>query len=124
MNKNILGLRTVIYYVPDLDKAKEWYSTAFGKPPYFDEPFYVGFEIGGYELGLLPEKEPIENKTVNIETYWGVEDIEAEHKRFIELGATEHTPITNVGGPLLVSTLFDPWQNVIGLIYNPAFKLP
>ncbi|MEP5613071.1 MAG: VOC family protein [Cyclobacteriaceae bacterium] len=124
MNKNILGLRTVIYYVPDLDKAKEWYAMVFGKPPYFDEPFYVGFEIGGYELGLLPEKEPIENKTVNVETYWGVEDIELEHKRFIELGATEHTPVTNVGGPLLVSTLFDPWQNVIGLIYNPLFKLP
>ena len=124
MNKNILGLRTVINYVSDLNEAKEWYTSAFGKPPYFDESFYVGFEIGGYELGLIPEKEPIKNKTVNVETYWGVEDIEKEHARFIKLGATEHTPITNVGGPLLVSTLFDPWQNVIGLIYNPLFKLP
>ncbi|MEP1095824.1 MAG: VOC family protein [Cyclobacteriaceae bacterium] len=124
MNTNILGLRTVIYNVANLNEAKKWYATAFGKDPYFDEPFYVGFEVCGYELGLIPEKEPIENKTVNVETYWGVEDIELEHKRFIELGATEHTPITNVGGPLLVSTLFDPWHNVIGLIYNPLFKLP
>lgn len=123
MNKNILGLRTVIYYVPDLPAAIEWYSDAFGKEPYFNESFYVGFEIGGYELGLIPEKEPMKNKTTNVETLWGVEDIELEHKRFIKLGAKEHTPITNVGGPLLVSTLKDPWDNLIGLIYNPVFKL-
>ncbi|MDP3909203.1 MAG: hypothetical protein Q8Q14_02335 [Gemmatimonadales bacterium] len=23
--------------------------------PYFDEPFYVGFNVGGYELGLNPD---------------------------------------------------------------------
>jgi len=48
----ILGLRTVIYHVSDLQRAKAWYSTAFDVQPYFDEPFYVGFNIGGYELGL------------------------------------------------------------------------
>ncbi len=71
MNKNILGLRTVIYLVPDLESAKEWYTKAFGKGPYFDEPFYVGFEIGGYELGLFPEPKPISNRSDNIETLLG-----------------------------------------------------
>ena len=46
------GLRTVIYHAPDLAAAKAWYAAAFGVKPYFDEPFYVGFEIGGFELGL------------------------------------------------------------------------
>ena len=46
------GLRTVIYGVPDPLSAKEWYSKAFGTEPYFDEPFYIGFNIGGFELGL------------------------------------------------------------------------
>jgi catechol 2,3-dioxygenase-like lactoylglutathione lyase family enzyme len=46
----LLGLRTAIYRVPDLAKAKAWYAKAFGTQPYFDEPFYVGFSIGGYEL--------------------------------------------------------------------------
>ncbi|MEQ9405318.1 MAG: VOC family protein [Cyclobacteriaceae bacterium] len=124
MNENILGLRTVIYHVSDLQKAKEWYKDVFGKDPYFDEPFYIGFEIGGYELGLFPEKVPIKNKTVNVETYWGVEDIKSEHQRFQELGAKEHTAIADVGGGILVSTLLDPWSNAIGLIYNPHFKLP
>ena len=50
-----LGLATVIYQVPDLDRAKAWYAQAFGQAPYFDQPFYVGFEIGGYELGLHPD---------------------------------------------------------------------
>lgn len=122
MNNNILGLRTVIYHVPDLDQAKKWYSDAFGKPPYFDEPFYVGFEIGGYELGLLPNEN--DKKSDNVEAYWGVEDIKSEHNRFIELGAKEHTEIKDVGEGILVCTMLDPWNNVIGLIYNPHFKLP
>ncbi len=123
MNKNILGLRTVIYRVPDLQEAKKWYSDVFGKGPYFDESFYIGFEIGGYELGLYPDDTPPEEKTDNIETYWGVTDIKSEHQRFLDKGASEHTGIQNVGGELLVSTLRDPWGNVIGLIYNPYFKL-
>ena len=54
MKEPILGLRTVCYMVPDLEEGKSWYTEAFGVKPYFDEPFYVGFNIGGYELGLLP----------------------------------------------------------------------
>ena len=55
----MLGLRTTIYQVPDLAAAKAWYTKAFAKAPYFDEPFYVGFNIGGFELGLLPAKKPL-----------------------------------------------------------------
>lgn len=122
MNKNILGLRTVIYMVPDINEAKTWYTDAFGKKPYFDEPFYVGFEIGGYELGLHPEKTN-QRRADNVEAYWGVEDIREAHGRFIELGAKEHTEIKEVGGGIEVATLLDPWNNVLGLIYNPHFTL-
>ena len=52
----MLGLRTAIYKVDNLDEAKKWYTKAFETEPYFDEPFYVGFSIKGYELGLLPEE--------------------------------------------------------------------
>ena len=45
------GLRTVIYNVEDLDRAKAWYSQLLAKPPYFAEPLYVGFNVGGFELG-------------------------------------------------------------------------
>ena len=52
---NFLGLRTAIYHAPDLAKAKSWYSRILGIEPYFDQPFYVGFNVGGYELGLDPD---------------------------------------------------------------------
>ena len=58
------GLRTVIYHVNDLAKATGWYTKVVGKPPYFHHPFYVGFEVGGYELGLLPDGEGIRVATV------------------------------------------------------------
>src|SRR4249920_1787574 len=58
MENKILGLRTTIYKVNNISKAKEWYALAFETKPYFDEPFYVGFNIGGYELGLQPEEQP------------------------------------------------------------------
>jgi len=48
----VKGLGTVVYPVADLSRAKAWYSTAFQQPPYFDQPFYVGFNISGYELRI------------------------------------------------------------------------
>lgn len=116
----MLGLRTTIYKVPDLQEAKKWYAEAFQMQPYFDEPFYVGFNIKGYELGLLPEDV---QKGENVLSYWGVENIQTEFNRFIALGAIAHEAPTNVGGELMVATVLDPWSNVIGLIYNPYFKL-
>lgn len=122
MSEKIMGLRTVIYMVPDLAKAKQWYAKAFGKEPYFDEPFYVGFEIGGYELGLHPEKKD-QRRADNVEAYWGVEDIRKASAHFIALGAKKHNEIKEVGGGIEVTTLLDPWNNIIGLIYNPHFTL-
>ncbi len=119
----ILGLRTTIYKVSDVNKAKAWYSSVFQISPYFDEPFYVGYNIGGYELGLQPEESAVASKTDNVITYWGVNDIEAEFKRFITAGATEHEKPQEVGGGIWVASMRDPWGNVIGLIVNPHFKL-
>ena len=85
-----LGLRTTIYKVGDLSKAKQWYSEAFGIRLHFDQSFYVGFNVGGFELGLLPEKEPMISKTESVLTYWGVHDINKIYDKLIELGAIEN----------------------------------
>ena len=119
----VLGLRTTAYMVGDLKKANEWYANVFQTQPYFDEPFYVGFNIAGYELGLLPEQNPTTKKADSVLSYWGVNNIEKEYKHFINSGATEHEKPTNVGGDLMVASVKDPWGNIIGLIYNPHFKL-
>ncbi len=117
----IHGLRTVALPTGDkLDEAKKWYSAVFEKEPYFDQPFYVGFEIGGFELGLMPEGVP---GTQGSLTYWGVDNIEAEVTRIVALGATIHSPVQDVGDGILVVDLLDPFGNVLGLIKNPHFDL-
>jgi len=121
----ILGLRTCIYKVTDLNQAIEWYNKAFDTEPYFNEPFYVGYNIGGYELGLQPEESSSAlRKSKNVYTYWGVDNIHKMHQHMIDLGATTDEAPNNVGGDLMVASVIDPWGNVIGLIYNPSFKLP
>src|SRR5438034_2554380 len=78
----ILGLRTVIYHVPDLQRAKAWYSTAFGVQPYFDEPFYIGFNIGGFELGLDPDTKGAKPGTGGTVAYCGVRNAEEAVEHF------------------------------------------
>ena len=117
-----LGLRTAIYPAPDLDTAKAWYSKVLGIEPYFDEPYYVGFEVGGYELGLNPDTQNHEPGTAGVIAYWGVEDAAAAHAHLLASGATPHTPVADVGGGIQVATVLDPFGNVFGVIENPHFK--
>jgi predicted enzyme related to lactoylglutathione lyase len=117
---NFLGLRTVIYAAPDLTATKEWYMKALGATPYFDEPFYVGFNVGGYELGLDPDAQVADGSTL---TYWGVADIGLSLQLLLDLGATIHTDIQEVGGDIKVATVRDPFGNVVGIIENPHFSL-
>ncbi len=116
------GLRTVIYHVADLDKAKAWYATALGIAPYFDQPFYVGFNVGGYELGLDPDAAGV-TRGNNATAYWGVPDAQAALQRLLGLGAHPRGEVQDVGGGIRVATVADPFGNVIGLIENPNFKL-
>jgi predicted enzyme related to lactoylglutathione lyase len=116
----INGLRTVAYPVADLAAAKDWYTKVFGAAPYFDQPFYVGFNIGGFELGLIPDGTP---GTAGSTVYWGVDDIEAEVSRITALGATIHGAIQDVGESIRTVELADPFGNILGLIYNPHFDL-
>jgi len=117
------GLRTVIYGVSDIDRAKQWYSQVLGMAPYFDEPFYVGFNVGGYELGLDPNAAPVSEESAGVVAYWGVEDIDAELTRLIDLGGKVHGAIRDVGGGIRVATVLDPFGNLVGLVYNPHFKV-
>ena len=116
------GLRTVIYNVDNLEKAKAWYTEALGIKPYFDQPFYVGFNIGGFELGLDPDMSGV-SKGNNAVAYWGVKDAAASYKRMLELGAKKHSDVNDVGSGVLVATVTDPFGNIFGIIENPHFKI-
>jgi hypothetical protein len=114
-----LGLRTVIYPAPDLEGAKEWWSSALGQQPYFDEPFYVGFNVGGYELGLDPNADP----TAGGVAYWGVDNIEDVMGALMGGGAQPRSDISDVGEGIKVATVVSPLGDVVGVIENPHFKL-
>jgi predicted enzyme related to lactoylglutathione lyase len=121
--KMFRGLRSVIYHVGDLDRAKEWYGAVLGVQPYFDEPFYVGFDVGGFELGLLPEESSGPRTGTGVTAYWGVDDADAAFERLLGLGATEHSGVQDVGGNIRLATVLDPYGNVFGVIENPHFSL-
>lgn len=116
----LLGLRTAIYPVPDIAKAKAWYSKVTGKEPYFDEPFYVGFEVGGFELGLIPDGEP---GSSGPQALWGVPNAAVAMERLLALGAARLDDIQDVGGGVKVGAVLDPFGNRLGFIENPVFDL-
>jgi predicted enzyme related to lactoylglutathione lyase len=108
-------LRTVIYHVNDIKSAKDWYKKATGMDPYFDEPFYVGFDINGCELGLDPDNKDIVTGNQSI-AYWSVDDTEKAGNYLVSIGGRIVQPKTNVGGTISVAIVEDPFGNQIGLI--------
>lgn len=124
MNTPLLGLRTVVYMVPDLAAAKAWYNDVFGIQPYFDEVFYVGYNIGGYELGLHPAETAAAKGNHGGTAYWGVENVQEVYDRLMAAGATTAEEPTEVGGGIVIASVYDPWNNPVGIICNPHFSLP
>ena len=111
------GLQSVIYFVADLAVAKTWYSAAFEVPPYFDEPFYVGFRVGASELGLDPDLTAGQPGVGGSVAYWGVPDLEAAVARIARLGSEVIEPIRDVGGGVRLAVMADPFGNPVGLIH-------
>ena len=114
-----LGLRTVVYPAPDLDAAKAWWTKVLGIEPYFDEPFFVGFSPGGYELGLDPDADPAAGAV----SYWGVPDVDVAYAELLAAGATQRDPGKDVGDGIRLGTVTDPVGSVVGVIENPVFEL-
>jgi predicted enzyme related to lactoylglutathione lyase len=120
--RHLLGLRTAKYTAPDLAAAKAWYSEVTGVAPYFDEPFYVGFNIGGFELGIVPDDSAAASRAESGVAYWGVTNADSAYARLVAMGATEHEPIQDVGEGIRIGSVHDPFGNVLGVIENPHFR--
>ena len=116
----LLGLRTAIYPAPDLAAAKRWYSEMLGMQPYFDQPFYVGFAVGGFELGLIPDGTPGPDGSI---AYWGVADAAAAFARLQAAGATVREAPHDVGEGIKVASVADPFGNTFAIIENPHFSV-
>ena len=110
------GIKTVLHPVSDLDAAKKVYAALLGVAPQSDAPYYVGFEVAGQHIGLVPGGGP-QGMTSPV-AYWHVPDIEAKLAEVTAAGAAVQDAPRDVGGGRLVATFTDPDGNVLGLIQD------
>jgi predicted enzyme related to lactoylglutathione lyase len=110
------GIRTFIYPVKDLAKAKTLYSELLGAEPYMDEAYYVGFNVEGHDFGLDPHGHS-QGMTGPV-GYWHVDDIKKCLKALLDAGAEAHQEVKDVGGGMLIASVKDADGNVIGLIQS------
>ena len=110
------GVKTILHPVTDLAKAKAVYTALLGIEPQADAPYYVGYDVEGQQIGLVPGGGP-EGATSPV-AYWHVADIEAKLAEVTAAGATVKESPRNVGGSRLVATFSDPDGNVLGLIQD------
>jgi len=110
------GVKTVLHPVSDLEAAKAVYSALLGVPPTTDGSYYVGYEVAGQQIGLVPGGGP-QGMTSPV-AYWHVPDIEAKLAEVTAAGATVKESARDVGGGRLVATFTDPDGNVLGLVQD------
>ena len=111
------GMRTVVYPVKDLARAKALYGGLLGVAPYMDEPYYVGFRTDALEVGLDPRGHD-QGMTAPV-AYWNVDDIHAAVERLVAAGAEVEQPVRDVGRGTLIARLRDGDGNVTGLYQAP-----
>jgi predicted enzyme related to lactoylglutathione lyase len=111
------GIKTVLHPVSDLAAAKAVYTALLGVEPQADGPYYVGYDVAGQHIGLVPSGGP-QGMTSPV-AYWHVSDIEAKLAEVTAAGATVKEPAHNVGGGRLVASVTDPDGNVLGLLQDP-----
>jgi predicted enzyme related to lactoylglutathione lyase len=100
-----------------LEAAKAVYTALLGIPPQHDSSYYVGYEVGGQHVGLVPGGGP-QGMTSPV-TFWEVPDIAAQLDAVTAAGATVNEPAHDVGGGRLVATVTDTDGNVLGLLQDP-----
>src|SRR5579871_6451166 len=117
MTSSTQGIKTVLHPVSDLEAAKAVYTALLGISPQADAPYYVGYEVEGQQIGLVPGGGP-QGMTSPV-AYWHVADIEAKLAEVTAAGGSLKEPVRDVGGGRLVATFTDPDGNVLGLLQDP-----
>ncbi|MFF0792386.1 VOC family protein [Streptomyces spiralis] len=111
----IQGIRTVLHPVADVAAAKKLYAALFGIEPQTDSEYYVGFEVAGQHIGLVPAGA--QGLTSQV-AYWHVADIDAKLAEVTAAGGTVSSPAQEVGGGRRVATVTDLDGNVLGLLQD------
>ncbi|MFG2133765.1 VOC family protein [Streptomyces sp. NPDC048751] len=112
------ALKTIIYPVKDLERAKALFSALLEVEPYADEPYYVGFKSAGQDVGLDPNGHA--RGMTGPVPYWHVDDIRARLATLVAAGAEVLQDVQDVGGGKLIAFVKDADGNLVGLTQDPA----
>jgi predicted enzyme related to lactoylglutathione lyase len=110
------ALKTILYPVTNLDAAKATFTALAGDAPHVDQPYYVGFQVNGTELGLVPNGH--QTGMTSAVAYWHVTDIRAQIAALTKAGASIVQDVKNVGGKRQTAVLADADGNSIGLLQD------
>jgi predicted enzyme related to lactoylglutathione lyase len=108
------GVRSIIYPVKDMARAKTLFRTLLGVEPYSDQPYYVGFRVGDQDIGLDPN-----GHKAGMTVYYHVDDIKQSLQSLLEAGSQILQEIKDVGGGGLIASVRDADGNIVGLIQQP-----
>ena len=113
------GVKTIIIPVRDLAAAKALYGTVLGVEPYADEPYFVGFRVGGQVIGLDPYGHNLDMS--GPVGYCHVDDVAASLRQAVGAGWRTRQDVKDVGGGGLAAIVEDTDSNVLGLLQAPQF---
>jgi predicted enzyme related to lactoylglutathione lyase len=111
------GVKTIMYPVKDLAKAKALYSALVGVQPEMDQPYYVGWKVAGQDIGLDPNGH--EQGLTGPVAYWHVDDIQQTLNALGAADAEAKQAVKDVGRGKLIASVTDADGNVIGLVQSP-----
>ncbi|HTI26608.1 VOC family protein [Kutzneria chonburiensis] len=106
-------LQTILFPVKDVEKAKAVYTALLGTAPGVESPYYVGYDIDGQHIGLVPN-----GSTNGPACYRHVDDLEKGLAALIEAGASMAQEPKEVGNGRTVASVLDADGNEIGLIQD------
>ena len=107
------GVRTIIYPVKDMARAKTQFHALLGVEPYSDQPYYVGFKVEGQDIGLVPN-----SPEAGMTAFYHVDDIKQSLQSLVDAGSQILREIKDVGGGRLVASVRDPDGNIVGLVQD------
>ena len=111
------NVKVIVYPVQDLARAKTLYGTFLGLAPYADSSYYVGFKVGGIDIGLDPNAHG--RGITGPVAYVQVDDIQQRLQALLEAGAQSLQAVTDTGNGRLIASVKDSDGNIIGLLQDP-----
>ena len=112
----IIGVEEIVFFVPAVQEAKQWFIDLLDKEPYFDDENYCAFHLANASIGIHPNDMKTISGVAGQVTYWRVSDIHESIKHFELHGCTLFRgPIFGIDN-VWVCQLIDPFGNAWGLL--------